>query len=46
MKTFILATVTVLSLGVGVANAQSYSHEAPPHQSQSINQPGLEGGGG
>jgi hypothetical protein len=26
----ILAALTVLSLGVGVANAQSFAHEMPP----------------
>ena len=30
MKTMILAALTVLSLGVGVANAQSFAHEMPP----------------
>ncbi len=31
MKQLILAAVAVLSLGVGSAFAQSYSHAAPPH---------------
>ena len=30
MKSMILAALTVLSLGVGVANAQSFAHEMPP----------------
>jgi hypothetical protein len=30
MKTMILAALTVLSLDVGVANAQSFAHEMPP----------------
>jgi hypothetical protein len=30
MKTMILAALTVLSLGAGVANAQSFAHEMPP----------------
>jgi hypothetical protein len=30
MKGMILAALTVLSLGVGVANAQSFAHEMPP----------------
>jgi hypothetical protein len=34
MKKFFLAALTVLSLGVGVANAESLSHSAPPHQQQ------------
>jgi hypothetical protein len=29
MKKMFLAALTVLSLGAGVANAQSYSHAAP-----------------
>jgi hypothetical protein len=35
MKKMILAALALLSLGAGVANAQSYSHEAPPHQQAS-----------
>jgi len=35
MKKIFLAALTVLSLGAGVANAQSFSHAAPPsHTSQ------------
>jgi hypothetical protein len=30
MKTMILAALTVLSLGVGVASAQTSAHETPP----------------
>ena len=30
MKTMILAALTVLSLGVGVANAQSFAHKMSP----------------
>jgi hypothetical protein len=30
MKNLILAAVATLSLGLGVANAQSLSHAAPP----------------
>ena len=30
MKSMVLAALTVLSLGVGVANAQSFAHEMPP----------------
>jgi hypothetical protein len=37
MKKIILAALTVLSLGAGVANAQSFAHEAPPAQ-QTTNQ--------
>jgi hypothetical protein len=33
MKNLILAAIATLSLGLGVANAQSLSHSAPPaHQ--------------
>jgi hypothetical protein len=32
MKNLILAALAVLSLGVGVANAQSLAHGAPPSQ--------------
>jgi hypothetical protein len=32
MKKLILATFAVLSLGAGVANAQSLSHSATPQQ--------------
>ena len=34
MKRLILAAVAVLSVGVGSAVAQSYSHEAPPTNTQ------------
>ena len=38
-KSLILAALTVLSLGVGVANAQSFAHEmAPRHQQQQTSQ--------
>ncbi len=30
MRTMILAAIAALTLGVGVANAQSYSHSMPP----------------
>jgi hypothetical protein len=30
MRSMILAALTILSLGVGVANAQSFAHEMPP----------------
>jgi hypothetical protein len=33
MTKIILAALTVLSLGAGVANAQSYSHGMPPAHS-------------
>jgi hypothetical protein len=29
MKSLVLAALTVLGLGVGVANAQSFAHEMP-----------------
>jgi hypothetical protein len=32
MKNLILAAIATLSLGMGVANAQSLSHSAPPAQ--------------
>jgi hypothetical protein len=35
MKQWILAALAVLSLGVGGAFAQSYSHRAPPENRQS-----------
>jgi hypothetical protein len=39
MKKIFLAALTVLSLGAGVANAQSLSHSAAPQQhQQSANQ--------
>jgi hypothetical protein len=31
MRKIVLAALTVLSLGAGVANAQSYSYAAPSH---------------
>jgi hypothetical protein len=34
MKNLMLAAIAALSLGVGVANAQSLSHSAPPAQTQ------------
>jgi hypothetical protein len=34
MKTMILAALTVLCLGAGVANAQSFAHEMPPTSHQ------------
>ena len=30
MKSMVLAALMVLSLGVGVASAQSFAHEMPP----------------
>ena len=45
MKKMILAALTVLSLGAGVANAQSLAHSAPSHQ-QGNNYNFMEGGGG
>ena len=36
MKQLILAALAVLSLGVGSAFAQSYSHEAPPNNRQAV----------
>jgi len=44
MKKMILAALTVMSLGAGVANAQSLAHGAPYHQ-QGNNQNFMEGGG-
>jgi hypothetical protein len=32
MKNLILAALAIVSVSVGAANAQSFSHEAPPHQ--------------
>jgi hypothetical protein len=34
MRKIILAALTVLSLGAGVANAQSFAHEMPPASHQ------------
>jgi hypothetical protein len=34
MKRIILTALTVLSLGAGVANAQSFAHEMPPAKHQ------------
>jgi hypothetical protein len=34
MKSLVLAALTVLGLGVGVANAQSFAHEMPPASHQ------------
>ena len=38
MKSMILAALTVLSLGIGVANAQSFAHEMAPRQQQQTSQ--------
>jgi hypothetical protein len=38
MKTMIIAAIAALSLGVGVANAQSYAHATPPHYGPSISE--------
>jgi hypothetical protein len=54
MKRMILAALTVLSLGAGVANAQTYSHPgqwgqhsgAYDNTGRGPQQTGLEGGGG
>jgi hypothetical protein len=35
MKNLMLAALATLSLGIGVANAQSLSHSAPPAQTHS-----------
>jgi hypothetical protein len=51
MKKLVLAALAALSVGAGVANAQTYSHSAP-HSSVYDNaghgpqQTGMEGGGG
>ena len=45
MKTMILAAIAVMSLGMGAANAQSYSHEAPPHQQTGHQLKSVNGGG-
>jgi len=45
MKKVILAALTVLRLGAGVANAQSLAHSAPYHQ-QGKDHNFMEGGGG
>jgi hypothetical protein len=34
MKSLVPAALTVLGLGVGVANAQSFAHEMPPASHQ------------
>ena len=50
MKKLVLAALAALSVGAGVANAQTYSHSAP-HSSVYDNaghgpqQTGMEGGG-
>ena len=44
MKHFIIAAIAILSVGVGAANAQSFSHRAPP--SQGANQYNWTAGGG
>jgi hypothetical protein len=41
MKMIFLAALAALSLGLGAANAQSYSHSAAPQQTNP-----MEGGGG
>jgi hypothetical protein len=38
MKSLILAALAVLSLGVGIANAQSFAHEMPPAPHQTSQQ--------
>jgi hypothetical protein len=38
MKSWILAALAVLSLGVGVANAQSFAHEMAPTTHQGASQ--------
>ncbi len=42
MKKMFLAALTILSLGAGVANAQSFTHSAPQ---QNTAQQGYIGGG-
>jgi hypothetical protein len=44
MKKMVLAVIAVLSLGVGAGNAQSYSHEAPPHQHSGSQFSSVQGG--
>jgi hypothetical protein len=45
MKTMILAAFAALSVGVGVANAQSLSHNAAPQQRTGNQHNWLNGGG-
>jgi len=45
MKTMILAAIAVISLGMGAATAQSYSHEAPPHRQTATQLKSVNGGG-
>lgn len=45
MKHIILAVLAVLSLGAGVANAQSMAHNAPSQQNTTQNN-WMAGGGG
>jgi hypothetical protein len=45
MKTMILAAFAGLSLGIGVANAQSLSHNAAPQQRTGNQHNWLNGGG-
>ena len=46
MKKIILAALTVLSLGAGVANAQSFSHSAGSHDNTANSLGGRYVGGG
>jgi hypothetical protein len=46
MKNLILAAIATLSLGLGVANAQSLSHAAPPSHNTPTWFSGVAGGGG
>jgi len=46
MNKVFLAALTVLILGAGAANAQSFSHSAPAHQQTATHSNWLEGGGG
>jgi hypothetical protein len=46
MNKLLLAALTVLSLGAGVANAQSFSHGAPPSHQTGNQYNWLAGGGG
>jgi len=45
MKTMTLATIAVISLAVGAANAQSYSHAAPPNRQPATQFKSMNGGG-
>jgi hypothetical protein len=44
MRNLILAMIAVLGLGIGVANAQSMSHEAPAVQNHTTYNFGGDGG--